>query len=301
MKRIREMGGKMCAAAAMTIFTGGIAGAAPNQSVAPADASKSAAVAAPEGMKLVWGDEFDKDGAPDPTKWSFEHGFARNEEAQWYQPDNATVKNGMLVIEARRERKPNPNYKAGSGDWRTNREFIDYTSSSLITGPKGGAWKYGRFEMRGRIDTRLGMWPAFWTVGESGEWPSGGEIDIMEFYRGKLLANFVWGTNQRWNGKWNATAKPLEEFKDPDWSKKFHVWRMDWDEKTITLSVDNQVLNSQDLSKTINGDAEAKNPFHAPQSILLNLAIGGQNGGDPAKTEFPARFEVDYVRVYQAK
>lgn len=255
---------------------------------------------APAGMKLVWSDEFDKDGAPDPQKWSFENGFVRNEEHQWYQPDNARIKDGMLVIEARRERKPNPNYKAGSADWKTKREFIDYTSSSLITGNKG-AWLYGRFEMRGRIDTRPGMWPAFWTVGQNGEWPGGGEIDIMEFYRGKLLANFVWGTNQRWKGNWNAKTKPIEDFNDPEWSKKFHVWTMDWDENTITLSVDGQVLNTQDVNKTINGDAEARNPFRAPQTILLNLAIGGQNGGDPAATQFPAQFEVDYVRVYQKK
>ena len=256
----------------------------------------------PAGLKLVWSDEFDKDGAPDPAKWSFEQGFARNEEAQWYQAENATVKGGKLVIEARRERKPNPNFVAGSTDWRTKRPFIDYTSSSLVTSrnaPGQNAWKYGRFEMRGRIDTRVGMWPAFWTVGQSGEWPSSGEIDIMEFYRGKLLANFVWGTNQRWNGQWNAKAKPIEEFGDLNWTNKFHVWTMDWDENRISLAVDGQVLNTQELSQTINGDAGAKNPFHAPQSILLNLAIGGQNGGDPSKTEFPARFEVDYVRVYQ--
>ena len=264
------------------------------------DQAVKAAVAptAPAGMKLVWSDEFDQDGAPDPQKWSFENGFARNEEHQWYQADNARVKDGMLIIEARRERKPNPNYKPGSGDWKTKREFIDYTSSSLITRDKG-AWLYGRFEMRGRIDTRVGMWPAFWTVGQNGEWPGGGEIDIMEFYRGKLLANFVWGTNQRWKGNWNAKSKPIADFNDPEWSKKFHVWALDWDENTMTISVDGQVLNTQDVNKTINGDAEAKNPFRAPQTILLNLAIGGQNGGDPSATQFPALFEVDYVRVYQ--
>ena len=249
------------------------------------------------GMKLVWADEFDKDGAPDPTKWNFESGFARNEEAQWYQPDNAVIKDGMLVIEARRERKPNPTYKAGSTDWRTKREWIEYTSSSLTTNGKA-AWTYGHFEMRARIDTRAGLWPAFWTVGQNGEWPSGGEIDIMEYYRGKLLANFVWGTNKRWNGKWNAKTKPISDF-EADWSSKFHVWTMDWDENLITLAVDGMVLNTQDVNKTINGDAERKNPFRAPQFILVNTAVGGQNGGDPSKTEFPSRFEIDYVRVYQ--
>lgn len=288
-----RFGNLICVTLGVFTLANSIAGTA-NDQVANAEAQKNA----PTGMKLVWSDEFDKDGAPDPQKWGFEKGFVRNEEHQWYQPDNARIKDGMLVIQARRERKPNPNYKAGSTDWKTKREFIDYTSSSLITGNKG-AWVYGRFEMRGRIDTRVGMWPAFWTVGQNGEWPGGGEIDIMEFYRGKLLANFVWGTNQRWKGNWNAKTKPIEDFNDPEWSKKFHVWTMDWDENTITLSVDGQVLNTQDVNKTINGDAEGRNPFRAPQTILLNLAIGGQNGGDPSATQFPARFEVDYVRVYQ--
>ena len=265
------------------------------QNAAPMPAA--IATSAPAGMKLVWADEFDRDGAPDPTKWNFESGFARNEEAQWYQKNNATVKNGMLVIEARRESRPNPTFKAGSTDWRTRRPTIEYTSSSLSTQGKN-SWTYGHFEMRARIDVRQGMWPAFWTVGENGEWPRGGEIDIMEFYRGKLLANFAWGTDKRWNARWNAKAKPIAEFAD-DWAQRFHIWTMDWDENRITLAVDGEVLNTQNLSETINGDAEHKNPFHAPQFVILNLAIGGQNGGDPAKTEFPARYEVDYVRVYQ--
>jgi beta-glucanase (GH16 family) len=264
----------------------------------PALWAQEKAPAPPAGMKLVWADEFDKDGAPDATKWNFEKGFVRNEEHQWYQEENAVVKDGMLVIEARRERKPNPNYKPDGDSWRTKREFIEYTSSSLTTSNKG-AWTYGRFEMRARIDTRPGLWPAFWTVGQNGEWPSGGEIDIMEYYRGKVLANFAWGTNKRWNAKWNAKSKDLTAFNDPDWSKKFHVWALDWDENKMTISVDGEVLNTQDVNQTINGDAERKNPFRAPQFIIVNLAIGGQNGGDPSKTEFPSRFEVDYVRVYQ--
>jgi beta-glucanase (GH16 family) len=290
-----QPGKRVVAALGMLAAANGVAHAA------PVDASLDALLNAPAGMKLVWADEFNTDGAPDPQKWSFENGFVRNEEAQWYQPDNARIQNGMLVITARRERKPNPNYKANSTDWRTNRPFIEYTSSSLITGPKGGAWQYGRFEMRARIDTRLGIWPAFWTVGQNGEWPGGGEIDIMEFYRGKLLANFAWGTDRRWNAKWNSSAKPITEFNDPNWSKQFHIWSMDWDENTITLSVDGQVLNRQDVNQTVNGDAEAKNPFRAPQTIILNSAIGGQNGGDPSATPFPSLFEVDYVRVYQPK
>lgn len=249
---------------------------------------------------LVWADEFNRDGPPNPANWSFEKGFARNEEFQWYQEPNALCRKGLLVIEARRERVPNPDFVKGDSGWRRNREYADYTSASLKT--EGlHAWQYGRFEIRARIDTRSGMWPAFWTIGSAGEWPSGGEIDIMEFYRGNLLANLVWGTDKRWNGKWHSTSRPIANFKDPKWSSKFHIWRMDWDENVITLFVDGQELNKTDLKETVNGDGSGKNPFKQPHYLLLNLAIGGQNGGDPSKTKFPARFEVDYVRVYQKK
>lgn len=267
-------------------------------SAAPTANGADAQSKTPSAMKLVWADEFEVNGAPDPQKWGFATGFVRNNEDQWYQPENASVKDGMLIIEARKEHKPNPNFKAGSKDWRTNRKFIDYTSASLTTSHTA-AWTYGRFEMRARIDTQTGMWPAFWTVGKGQEWPSSGEIDIMEYYRGKLLANFVWGTNTRWKGKWNGSGKKIATFADPQWSQKFHVWTMDWDKNKITLSVDGEVLNTQDVNKTVNGDAEGRNPFRAPQFIILNLALGGQNGGDLSKTTFPAKFEVDYVRVYQ--
>lgn len=251
-----------------------------------------------EGYQLVWADEFDKDGPPDPKNWVHESGFVRNEELQWYQPDNARCKDGLLVIEARRERRPNPNYDPDAKDWKRSRERIEYTSSSLATRGRHH-WQYGRFEMRGRIDTRPGLWPAFWTLGINGEWPRNGEVDIMEYYRGKLLANVAWGTDRRWVAKWDSSAKPIFEFDDPNWSDKFHVWRMDWDENSIRLYVDDLLLNETDLRQTFNTDEEKKNPFRQPQYLMLNLAVGGMNGGDPSKTRFPARFEVDYVRVYQ--
>jgi beta-glucanase (GH16 family) len=155
--------------------------------------------------------------------------------------------------------------------------------------------------MRGRIDTRPGLWPAFWTLGVSGEWPGGGEIDIMEYYGGTLLANAAWGTERRWVPRWDSARKPISAFNDPDWPGKFHVWQMDWGERVINLSVDGLLLNTIDLSETVNKDKEGRNPFRQPHYILLNLAIGGTNGGDPSKTEFPARFEVEYVRVYQRR
>jgi beta-glucanase (GH16 family) len=266
-------------------------------SAAPA---RSADQAGPksEGWELVWSDEFDKDGPPDPRNWKYETGFVRAKEYQWYQPDNACCQNGLLIIEGRLQQVPNPDFEANSKHWRKNRKYADFTSASLTT--EGlHSWLYGRFEMRARIDTRLGLWPAFWTLGVEGPWPNRGEIDIMEYYRGMLMANAAWGSKRTGVPKWNIMRTPIEQFHDPDWSQKFHVWRMDWDEGSIRLYVDGTLLNTIELATTVNEDPESKNPFRQPHCLVLNLAIGGKNGGDPALTKFPARFEVDYVRVYQ--
>jgi beta-glucanase (GH16 family) len=250
------------------------------------------------GYELVWSDEFNKDGRPDPNNWTYERGFVRNQELQWYQPDNARCQNGLLIIEGRRERMENPRYRPDSRDWRRSREYAEYTSSSLTT-RRLHSWKFGRFEMRGRIDTRPGLWPAFWTLGIKGPWPSNGEIDIMEYYRGVLLANAAWAGEKRWAAQWDDSRKPITEFNDPNWSQKFHIWRMDWDADSIKLYVDDLLLNQVDLKETINKNGDGKNPFHQPHYIILNLAIGGTSGGDPSDTKFPATFEVDYVRIYQ--
>jgi beta-glucanase (GH16 family) len=248
-------------------------------------------------MHLVWADEFDKDGAPDPANWTYERGFVRNQELQWYQPGNARVDHGMLVIEARRERVANPNYDAASPDWKRNRAAAEYTSSSLTT--RGlHSFRYGRFEMRARIDTRPGLWPAFWTVGVAGRWPHNGEIDIMEYYRNMLLANVAWGGAEPGRAIWADTRTPLASLGE-GWSQQFHVWRMDWDPHAIKLFVDDHPLNDVDLSRTTNQDGSGTNPFHAAQAIIVNLAVGA-TGGDPSSTAFPARFEVDYVRVFEA-
>jgi len=251
-----------------------------------------------EGLKLVWADEFNKEGKPDPANWRFERGFVRNEELQWYQHDNAWCENGFLIIEGRREIKPNPRFKEGSVDWRSKPENIQYTSSSINTSGKH-SWQYGRFEMRGKINISDGLWPAWWTLGVNGEWPSNGEIDIMEFYRGKLLANIALGSGKRFKAKWYTTMKPVIELGGKEWSDQFHIWRMDWNEKEIALYVDGFLLNKVKMDDLHNRDSKRINPFKQPHYMLLNLAMGGQNGGDPARTTFPNRFEVDYVRVYQ--
>ncbi len=252
------------------------------------------------GYALAWSDEFNRSGDPDPRNWTYERGFVRNRELQWYQPGNARQADGLLIIEARRERAPNPGFERGSSDWRRTRDFAEYTSASLMT--RGlHSWQYGRFEMRARIDTRAGLWPAFWTLGVDGTWPHNGEIDIMEYYRGLLLANVAWGGAKRFEAIWADSRKPISSFGDTAWSKNFHVWRMDWDERAIVLSVDGQRLNEVELTRTVNQDGTGTNPFHRPHYLLVNLAVGGTQGGDPSGTSFPARYEVDYVRVYQRR
>jgi len=255
-----------------------------------------------KGYKLTWHDEFNNTGKPDSTSWKYETGFTRNNELQWYQSDNANCRDGVLKIEGRREKFANPKYIKGSNDWKRNRDSVTYTAASMNTSGLH-TWLYGRMEVRAKIPGVKGSWPAIWTLGVEQPWPSNGEVDQMEFYPIKgvpsILANAAWGTGSRGKAKWQSTGTPLTHFteKDPDWVNKFHIWRMDWDKNFIRLYLDNELLNEVDLSKTINPDGF--NPFHQPQYILLNLAIGGDHGGDPSQTIFPIAYEVDYVRIYQ--
>ncbi len=256
---------------------------------------------APAGYTLAWHDEFNNTGKPDSTNWTYEKGFVRNEELQWYQPDNATCKNGVLLIEGRKEKITNPNYKEGSASWQHNRPYAEYTSACIET--KGlQQFSFGRFEIRARIDTSIGAWPAIWTLGIKNPWPDNGEIDQMEFYRVNnvptILANFAWGSGKPNKAKWNSKRTPLSHFleKDKHWPEKFHIWRMDWSKDSISIYLDDELLNTSLPSQTLNADST--NPFLQPQFLLLNMALG-QNGGDPATAKFPIKYEVDYVRYYK--
>lgn len=255
-------------------------------------------------QELVWHDEFDGSGPLDASVWQSEYGFVRNEEYQWYQPQNAYRQDGILVLEGRLDSIPNPRYREGSRQWQQNRPYAKYSSGSVNT-RKSFSFLYGRMEVRARIPAVMGSWPAIWLLGSAREWPSNGEIDVMEFYhvQGKpyILANAAWGNDRRYSAVWNSTKTPYGHFleKDPYWAQSFHIWTMDWTPEYIRIYLDGELLNDIDLSKTINGSiGEYKNPFHEPQYILLNLAIGGINGGEPVREAFPMRYEVDYVRVY---
>ena len=259
--------------------------------------------------ELIWHDEFDKDGRPGKD-WTFEKGFVRNEELQWYQEENAIVKGGCLIIEGRKQRIENNAYEEGSANWKKNRPYAEYTSSSLTT-RNSFSFRYGRVEVRAKIPTASGSWPAIWLLGNKYEWPQNGEIDMLEYYikdgTPSILANACRGSNKRWDAVWNSKVTPLSYFtaKDKEWAAKFHIWRMDWDKDFIRLYLDDELLNEIDLKQTANQgyDGNIVNPFSNDipgfgDYILLNLAIGA-NGGTPDDEAFPLRYEIDYVRVYR--
>ena len=256
----------------------------------------------PEGYKLIWADEFEDGTKPNPEFWSYENGFVRNEELQWYQAENANIQDGKLVISGKKESVKNPQYQPESKNWKENREFAEYTSASINTNGKFD-FQFGILEVKAKIDTSMGMWPAIWTLGIEKGWPSNGEIDVMEYYlvdqKPAILANAAWKGKTSYVS-WDSEKIPFSEFlqKDPKWADKYHIWKMDWTADSIKIYLDNQLLNTIDLTTTKNPDGF--NPFHQPHYILLNLAIGG-NGGDPSNTSFPRKYEVDYVRVYQKK
>ncbi|MGE7775309.1 glycoside hydrolase family 16 protein [Chitinophaga sp. NPDC101104] len=249
------------------------------------------------GYALVWSDEFDTPGRPDPAKWDYELGFVRNREPQWYRPENATCRDGLLVIEARKERVPNPGFDSASGDWKRNRPFAEYTSSCLITKGKF-QFTYGRVVMRAKIDIRKGSWPAFWMLGAKRgpvHWPACGEVDIMEFYRGNLLANAAWEGEQQ--TAWDEAKWPVAAWGGEKWGEQFHEWELIWDENEMVISVDGKVLNTIDVKAAKNarkGDLPFRDDFY----LLLNVALG-HGGEEIPDAHMPSRLLVDYVRVYQ--
>jgi beta-glucanase (GH16 family) len=251
-----------------------------------------------EANTPIWADEFNGEGPLDATKWTFEEGFVRNEELQWYQSENAFQEGGNLVIEGRTENKPNPNYIPGSTSWKTNQETINYSSASVITKDLF-SFQYATVVVRAKVTNYVGTWPAIWTLGLDCKWPSRGEVDIMENYGGNILANFAWGTNTMWSPVWDSSQWPVADFGE-EWTDSFHIWELQWTDTQMTILLDGQVLNDVDLSNTINGSAECadENPFQQPHFLLLNLALGS-NGGSVENLDFPTQYLVDYVRIYE--
>jgi beta-glucanase (GH16 family) len=208
------------------------------------------------------------------------------------------VENGMLVIEGRKERFENPHYDPASKDQgrgRRNRAFAEYTSASLTTRGKA-SWTYGRIEVRAKLPSARGTWPAIWTLGtRQARWPDRGEIDIMEFVGfdpGIIHANVH---TQKYNHV-QHTGKG-SQITIPDASEKFHVYALEWDAQKLDFFVDDKKY----FTYANEGTGTDSWPFDQPQYLILNLAIGGAWGGQKGIDEaaFPQRYYIDYVRVYQ--
>lgn len=249
---------------------------------------------------LVWSDEFDTPGRPDPDKWTYEEGFVRNRELQYYTRDraqNARLEEGMLVIEARRERFANPDFRPGASDWRRSRQHAAYTSASLTTKGKA-SWTYGRIEVRAKLPTGRGAWPAIWTLGaniDSVGWPRCGEIDIMEnvgFDPDRIHGtvhtrkyNHIDGTHKK---NTLLVPRPYDHF---------HVYAIDWSEERIDFFVDGKKY----FTFANDGQGQDTWPFDRDHYLLVNVAIGGDWGGQMGvdDTIFPQKMLIDWVRVYR--
>jgi len=254
----------------------------------------SSAPTPPPGYKLVWSDEFSRepDGLPDPTKWSYEVGFIRNNESQYYtkaRKENARIENGQLIIEGRKE-----DYVYDDGMMDHPVKPAHYTSAALETTGKAD-WQYGRIEVKAQLPEGKGVWPAIWTLGSNIKhvgWPRCGEIDIMELV-GKE-PGIIHGTLHYFtNGKHQSSGGQLTVDK-PDGA--FHVYAAEWTPDRIDLFVDDKKYVSFDVNKATN---DGDNPFRKPHFLILNLALGGTWGGPIDDSIFPQRMTVDYVRVYQ--
>ena len=229
------------------------------------------------GTSLLWSEEFNVDGSPDPNKWSYDLGAGGwgNAELEYYtsRAQNVTVSNGTLKINLLKESYNNS----------------PYTSARIVTRDKF-AFTYGRVEVRAKLPSGLGTWPAIWMLGSNfatSAWPSCGEIDIMEQHGSE--PNKVFGTlhypgHSGGNGNGNTTAIANA-------STQFHVYKLDWSASYINLYVDDVLFHSVPNSGSI--------PFNHDFFLILNLAMGGTFGGSVDPNFASSTMEIDYIRVYQ--
>jgi len=239
---------------------------------------------AADNWNLVFSDEFDVDGSPDPLKWDYESGYVRNDELQYYtvgDENNAFVKDGVLHLVCR-------------NDLECEHAI---TSACLITRNRMD-WTYGRFEIRAKLPVGLGTWPAIWLLNceiDSVGWPLGGEIDIMEhvgFDPGRIHVNVH-------TAKYNHVMKNNRgtSFEISTATEAFHVYAMEWNPDGICFYCDDVMVFT-----FVNEEQGVETwPFDQPFYLLLNLAFGGAWGGEQGVdlSVLPAEYLIDFVRVFQ--
>jgi beta-glucanase (GH16 family) len=245
--------------------------------------------AAAQAYQLVWSDEFNGT-ALDLTKWEPQIGTGcpslcgwGNNELEYYRAENATVAGGLLTITA----------KAESFGGKS------YTSARLRTKLRGD-WTYGRIEMRAKMPTGRGLWPALWMLPTDevyGAWAASGEIDILEYLGHQT--NRVLGT-LHYGGAWPNNTYTTNSYQLPtgNFADSFHDFALEWEPCAMRWYVDGVLYATQ--SNWTSSPAGFPAPFDQRFHLLLNLAVGGNLPGNPdATTVFPQRYIVDHVRVYQ--
>ena len=217
---------------------------------------------------LVWSDEFNGTSV-DTTKWHFETGGGGwgNNEQEYYQGKNATVANGNLLITVKKE-------SVGGQPYTSTR----MTTQNRVT------QTYGRIEARIKMPVGLGMWPAFWMLGNnisSVSWPTCGEIDIMEHINTDSLIH----GSLHWNGG-NTSQATLST------PSAYHVYAVEWDAKQIRFFVDDVKYDIEPITNV--------SAFQLPFFLILNVAAGGNWPGQTIDdSKLPISMYVDYVRVYK--
>lgn len=239
--------------------------------------------------RLIWADEFNKKGLPDPERWTYDvgdHGWGNN-ELQFYtekNPTNARISKGKLIIEAHKDNK----YPKG------------YSSARLLTRGKA-AWTYGYIEVKAKLPKGVGTWPAIWMLPEEnkyGGWPKNGEIDIMEHVG--FDQGVVHGTVHTSAFNHIKTTQKGNQKKAETCSEKFHIYAIDWTAEKIDFFIDGEKYFT--FENTGSGKFEEW-PFDQPFHLILNIAVGGGWGGQKGVDEsiWPQKLEIDYVRVYDRK
>lgn len=238
--------------------------------------------------KLVWNDEFNKAGMPDETKWSYDtigNSWSwGNNEKQFYtvrKPENVFVKNGVLTIVALKD----------------SVEDKPFTSARLVSKGKGD-WLYGRFEIRAKLPTGRGTWPAIWmlpTEKTYGGWPASGEIDIMEQVGNDPFTIHATAHTKKYNHIINT--QKTNKMTVPTATTEFHNYILEWEKDEYRIFVDDTLL----FTFKNEGSGFEAWPFDQQFHMILNLAIGGNWGGNKGidMSIFPVQMEVDYVRVYE--
>ncbi len=233
---------------------------------------------------LIFDDDF-SGSSIDASKWSFDIGDGcpvlcgwGNAEEQYYRSENTTVSDGKLIITTKNE-----SYGGKQ-----------YTSSKLITSQKFNS-RYGRYEASIKLPSAGGIWPAFWMLPENGNWPSTGEIDIMEAQHKNPQK--VGGTVHYSNGGWRFNGREYDA--GTDLSQGFHEYAVEWEPNEIRWYVDNQLYHTVTPANTVDPWPFSEGNWY----IILNVAVGGPGTPytgniQPTPQDYPTQMEVDYVRVY---